>query len=241
MDRFKLTEQPGIYVVLLMFSLLIYLINLGFFKDETLTHTVTILTILIFASYIIYASFKTRFKINTIHRNTGQALVYALVMIAIIFVSSTVIGLFLGFAGRFMEANAIAMIGAFPRLLIESHKLLTFLVFFILIPIPETIIAINILDLMLSSVKSNYTLRDIKVWVASGVIGGGAILYHTYAKFIPYTGTLNIHALIIVFVLFTLTGIFAVKTKEMEAPIYAHMGNNGIALWGLLKGAIRFA
>lgn len=229
-----------IYLVFVMFILFTYLINKGFFKDETLETSVRVLTLLTLASFIIYTSFKTRLRINAVHRNTGKALFMALIMIAITYTVSTLFGLVLGFAEKYMVANVIAMIGAFPAIKIIEHKFITALIFIIFIPIIESVTAINILDLMLSWSKSTYTLKDPKVYVASLLIGAGGIFYHIYAKFIPITKEFNIHALTIVGVLFVLTCLFAVHTKEMEAPIYGHIGNNGIAMWQLLKESIRF-
>lgn len=240
MVQSKLFEQPKIYIVFYLFTLLIYLLNKGFFKDETLETTVIVLLILTIASHAIWTSFRTRLKINTIRRNTGTAIFMAIVMIGIIFVISSVVGLALGFADKFLVANSIAMIGAFPPLLILDHQFLTALIFIVLIPIIETVTVINIADLTLSTFKSKYTLKDPKVHVVGALIGIGAIFYHIYAKFIPVTMELNIHALLIVFTLFYLIVIFAVKTKEMETPIYGHIGNNGIAMWQFLKEAIRF-
>lgn len=233
MPNGRLFEQPRIYIVILLFTALIFLINWGFFKDETLEKSATVLLILSLISYIAYNSFKSRLRINAVHRNTGTAIVVALIAIAITLVASSAIALFLGFATNwesFLTANSIAMIGAFPPLLILDHKFLTGFIFIILIPTIETITAINIYDLILSTFKSNYTLRDKKVWVGAGVIGGGAIYYHIYAKFIPMTQQLNIHALSIVFVLFVLTCLIAVKMREMEASIYYHWGNNLLAM-----------
>lgn len=230
-----LFEQPKIYLLFYLVLLFIYLMNLGFLKDDSIKNSIDVLFYLTSFSVAFYAFFKGKLRINTIHRNTPKAFMLAFVMVIIIFISSTIIGLIFGYAEKFMTANSIAMLGGISPLVIINNKFLTVLIIGFLISTIETITAINIYDLMLSSFKSNYTFRDPKVWVGAGVVGLGAIPYHLYAKYISITNALNIHALIIVFVLFSLSCLFAVGTKEMETSIYGHIINNLIALGNQLK------
>lgn len=232
METGKLFEQPKVYLLFFMLILFIYLMNLGFFKDETLANSVQVLFYLTTFSAVFYVTIRGKLKINSVHRNTPFALVMGLVMVAAIFISSAFLGAIFGYASSidaFMTSNSIAMMGSISQILFITQPFLLGFITIFLIAYIETVTAINIYDLLLLSFKANYSLRDPKAWVCAVLVGFGAIAYHLYAKFIPVTNTLNIHALTIVGIMFALMCLFALKTKEMESSIYGHIINNGIA------------
>lgn len=239
MARTKIFEQPRIYYIFGLFILL-FLVLSELTNEKMLTTSWKFLLTIYILSLTIYLTFKSKLKINTVSGNTGKALGIAFIMIISLMAFSTIVGIALGFASKFMVANSIAMLGSLPQIIFLNYKFLSFLIIVGFIAPLESITAVQLYDVMLHSVKSTYRLNDPKVWISAVIIGIGAIFYHVYSKFIELTGQLNFHALLIVGFLFTSSCILALKTKEMESAIYYHMGNNGIAVWHLLKGAFKF-
>ena len=239
MAKAKIFEQPRIYYIFGLFILL-FLVLSELTQEEMLASSWRFLLTIYVISVVIYLTFKSRLKINTVSGNTGKAFGIAFVMILSLMAFSTIVGIILGFASKFMVANSIAMIGALPQFILLNYKFLTFLIIVGFIAPLETMAVIQIYDVMLNSVKSTYKLNDPKVWIGAIIMGIGTVFYHVYSKFIELTGQLNFHALLIVFFLFASSCILAVKTKEMESAIYYHIGNNAIAVWYLIRGAFKF-
>lgn len=238
MNKNRLFEQPRIYYIFYLLVLALYLSN-QILKDESIYTSVMVLFILNSLSLGIHVSFKEKLRINSVAGNTSSSLFIAMIMVFSILVVSSIIGWIFGFASDIMTANSIAMIGAIPQFVLLNSPFLMFVIIVFFISTLETMVAIQVADLMLSSSKSNYTLKDKKVWVVSVLVGLGTVIYHNYAKFIPRTGELNIHALIIVFVLFTACILLAVHRKEMESSVYTHMGNNFLAMIYKLKDVLK--
>lgn len=238
MVRSRLFEQPKIYIVFVLFILLVEVLN-QLSPDKTIETASRFLLILLLASFMIFTSSKTfnlKLRINTISRNTRQALLIAGFMIVGLLAVSTAIGALLGYIHTVMEANSIAMIGAIPTFIFLDNPFILFLIIVFFIATLETMVVVQLADVILASIKSTYRLNDPKVWVVAILMGIGSIFYHIYAKFIPLTGELNIHALLIVSVLFSSTVILAVHQKEMESAIYYHIGNNFLAMANRLRG-----
>lgn len=239
MERVKLFEQPRIYYIFGLFILL-FLVLSELTKEEMLATSWKFLLTIYVISLTIYLTFKSKLRINTISGNTPKAVGIAFIMIMILMAFSTIVGIILGYAHTVMEANSIAMLGSLPKFIFLNFKFLSFLIIVGFIAPLETITLVQVGDVILNYSRSTYRLNDIKVWITAIMLGIGAMFYHAYSKFIELTGQLNIHALFIVFFLFSSSFILAVKTKEMESPIYYHMGNNAIAVWYLIKGAFGF-
>ena len=235
----RLFEQPMIYLVFGLFMLLLYVLVKLSGDDETLVTSFNFSLVLLIISFIAYwiqyTFHQGQMRINTVSKNTPRALGIAVIMVFIIFIVSTVIGIGLGYASKFMEANSLAMVGAVPQFIILNNPLMVFIVIVFFIATLETIVAVQIYDILLHSIKAEYSLKDPKVWFAAILIGIGAVINHSYSKFIPRVGQLNIHALLIVGFMFAIICLLAVHQKEMESSIYTHIMNNFLAMMYKLK------
>jgi len=242
MAKTKLFEQPRIYIVFVLGLLLFAILN-KLAPNETIASGLEFTGYLFLASFVLWVisitAMKGKLKINSVANNTPKALGWAVIMILGLLMFSSIVGFLLGYAHNIMTANSIAMIGAVPQFILENHAFLSFMIIVFFIATLETIVAIQLMDNILSVAKSNYTLKDPKVWIVSVLIGLGAMVYHSYSKFIPLTGELNLHALIVVGALFTSTCLLAIKTKEMESAIYYHVGNNFLAMAYRLKEVLK--
>lgn len=239
MVKSKLFEQPRIYIVFILGLLLFTILN-KLAPNETIATGLEFTRILLFASFILWViSPKGKLRINSVANNTPKAIGWAIIMIVILLAFSTIVGVLLGYAYNIMSANSIAMIGAIPQFILENHAFLSIMIIVFFIATLETMVAVQLLDNILTKAKSDYTLKDPKVWIVSILIGLGAMVYHSYSKFIPLTGQLNLHALIVVGALFTLTCLMAVKLKEMESVIYFHQGNNLLAMIWRLREVLK--
>ena len=233
MVKSKLFEQPRIYIVFVLGLLLFAILN-KLAPNETIASGLEFTGYVFLASFVLWVisvtTMKGKLKINSVANNTPKALGWAIIMILGLLMFSTIVGFLLGYASNIMTANSIAMIGAVPQFILENHAFLSILIIVFFIATLETMAIIQLEDIILSRAKSTYKLNDPKVWVVAIVLGLGATVFHSYSKFIPLTGTLNLHALIVVFGLFTSTCLLAVKMKEMESAIYYHVGNNFLAM-----------
>jgi len=242
MAKSRLFEQPRIYIVFILGILMFAILN-KLAPNETVASGLEFTGYLFLASFVLWVisvtAMKGRLRINSVANNTPKALGWAIIMIMGLLMFSTIVGALLGYTHSIMSANSIAMIGAIPQFILENHAFLSFMIIVFFIATLETMVAIQLMDNILSVAKSNYTLKDPKVWIISILIGLGAMVYHSYSKFIPLTGELNLHALIVVGALFTSTCLLAIKTKEMESAIYYHVGNNFLAMIWRLRDVLR--
>jgi len=232
-------EIPFIYIIFILGVLMLWQLG-NLTNDETIKNTVIPTFVLLVGSFMLFVIHpKSKWKINNVSNNSKNSLFIALMAITLILFISSVIAILLGFFKNLMVANSLAMIGAIPQFVLVNAPLISIAVIVLFIAPLETMVASQLLDLMLYKFKSNYTLKDPKVYVSAGVISLGAIFYHVWAKLIPTTGVLNIHALIIVAVLFFVCALLAVKQREMESAIYTHMGNNLLAMMYKFKDVIK--
>lgn len=228
----KFYEEPKIYLIALLISALLYL-----FPFYRVAGTVLfMLTATGGIAYILGLTFpelRARLLINTKKGNTFQNIIIALVAQAIlvgvtIFISGFIAGGSIVDIGHFLTIDRAAVTGAATSPF-ENNPIINWVVFVFMFGLVETLVAVRFYDIILSTSKSNYTVKDPKVWIGAAVIGVAAIYYHIYAKS-TLTGIPNPLVLSIMFILFFSFCILSVITKESSSSIYMHWLNNGLSM-----------
>jgi hypothetical protein len=227
-------EEPKVYLVALVVSIFISLFP--FYRVAgTVLFMLTATGGIAYLLGLTFPELKARLFINTKKGNTLQNIFLALVAQAVFIAVTIGLAHFIGGAsiidvGTFLKYDKAAVTGAEVSPF-ANNPIFNIIIFGLMFPIVESLIAIRFLDIMLSTSKSNYTLKDYKVWVASLIIGIAAVFYHIYAKS-TIAGIPNPNILVVMGVLFFIGSILAVYTKESEPAIMQHGINNILALWG---------
>src|SRR3990167_6120365 len=132
MNKARIFEQPMIYLVLGLFELLLYVLVKLSGNDEVIATSYNFSLILLIISFMAYwmqyAFHQGQMRINTVSKNTPRALGIAVIMVFIIFIVSTIFGIGMGYASKFMTANSLAMVGAIPQFIIFNNPLMVFIV-----------------------------------------------------------------------------------------------------------------
>lgn len=238
MKKVGLFEQPRIYYIYIFVILAFYLFN-KLLNDEVVKTAIDTLFYLYVASLTMYLLHKSKIQINSVSGNTPQSIGIGAIMVLGLFIASTFIGILFGYASNFMTANSIAMVGAMPQYILLNSPFIMFIIIVFFIATLETMVILQLLDIIMFYSKAPYNVKDPRTITICIILGFGATIYHAYAKYIALTGQLNVHALIIVFFLFTSSCLLAVKQKEMEPSIYYHIGNNFLAMIYRLRDVLK--
>lgn len=221
----KFYEQPKIYLLLLLFSVFIFLTF-----DRTAG---TVLALLSLGAWSLYHTTRPRLRINGIKGNTLNSIVIGGIGVGLTIGLSMIVGsVFFGWTPasivEFLTANKGAVIGA-GTLPFQGNLILTWITFVLAFPITETAITIQIFDLLLRQFNIPLNLKDFRVYAVAMVMAVGAIFYHIYAKS-TISGAPNPNILLVIGAIFFVECLISVYSKEAEPAIWHHIINNAIAL-----------
>jgi hypothetical protein len=182
---------------------------------------------------LLFAYRKSKLRINGVKNNSYKSLGIAIIGIGIVLALSVFVGTtFFKWSGAsvtdFLVYSKGAVLGAEVSPL-AGNPLLEFFIFVLAFPIVETVLIIQLFDLIISQFNITLDIKNWKVWFVAMLMGIGAIFYHIFAKSVA-VGKANENVLMVIFFIFFVECLIATITKEFESSIYHHMINNVMAI-----------
>ena len=237
----KIFEQPLVYIIILVFSVLLYVANIN--KDAGII--LGFLSMGGFALYTIRGSGQV--LINKTKGNTLESLSIAAVGVAIVVVAALIISAFLKILPigqgasissfqTFLEFAKSAVLGSATSPL-ANNPALTFAIFVIAFPIAETFLLAQFYDYMVKSFGGTLAINNMTAIFVAALMGIVAIFYHIGVK-VTTSGDINPNSLLIIFTIFFVECLIIAYTRDVEAAIWHHIINNAISVGAITIAAL---